>query len=71
MNNTENANNGMARLFTYIEQVRGENLAVFLVDAGDVIQGTIMTGDIANKAPENEHPVIAAMNFMGYDAGKP
>lgn len=67
-NNTETANNGMARLYTYIEQVRSENPNVFLVDAGDVIQGTIMTDIIANKAPENEHPVITAMNFMGYDA---
>ena len=66
--NAETANNGMARLYTYIEQVRSENPNVFLVDAGDDIQGTIMTDDIANKAPEKEHPVIAAMNFMGYDA---
>ena len=66
--NTESDNNGMARLYTYIEQVRSENPTVFLVDAGDDIQGTIMTDDIANKDPENEHPVIAAMNFMGYDA---
>lgn len=66
--NAESANNGMARLYTYIEQVRAENPVVFLVDGGDDIQGTIMTDDIANKAPENEHPVIAAMNFMGYDA---
>ena len=66
--NAETANNGMARLYTYIEQVRSENPNVFLVDAGDDIQGTIMTDDIANKVPEKEHPVIAAMNFMGYDA---
>jgi len=66
--NTESSNNGMARLYTYIQQVREENPIVFLVDAGDDIQGTIMTDDIANKAPENEHPVIAAMNFMGYDS---
>lgn len=66
--NTESSNNGMARLYTYIKQVREENPIVFLVDAGDDIQGTIMTDDIANKAPENEHPVIAAMNYMGFDA---
>ena len=66
--NTETPNTGMARLYTYIEQVRSENPIVFLVDAGDDIQGTIMTDDLANKVPEKEHPVIAAMNFMGYDA---
>lgn len=66
--NAESSNNGMARLYTYIRQVREENPIVFLVDAGDDIQGTIMTDDIANKQPDSEHPVIAAMNYMGYDA---
>ena len=64
----ETTNNGMARLYTYIQQVRSENPVVFLVDAGDDIQGTIMTDDIANKNPDQEHPVITAMNYMGYDA---
>ncbi len=65
---TETANNGMARLYTYIQQVREECPLVFLVDAGDGIQGTIMTDDIANREPDQPHPVIAAMNMMGYDA---
>ncbi|MCR4657477.1 MAG: 5'-nucleotidase C-terminal domain-containing protein [Lachnospiraceae bacterium] len=66
--NCETDNNGMARLYTYIEQVRKENPIVFLVDAGDDIQGTIMTDDIANKEPDSAHPVMAAMNYMGYDS---
>ncbi|MBQ9459410.1 MAG: 5'-nucleotidase C-terminal domain-containing protein [Oscillospiraceae bacterium] len=66
--NKETANNGMARLYTYIEQVRKENPNTVLVDGGDDIQGTILTDDLANKHPENEHPIIAAMNFMKYDA---
>ena len=64
----ETANNGMARLYTYIEGVRKENPDTLLIDAGDDIQGTIMTDDIYNKTPDEEHPVIAAMNYMGYDA---
>ena len=64
----ETANNGMARLYTYIESVRAENPNTILVDAGDDIQGTIMTDDIYNKTPEETHPVIYAMNYMGYDA---
>ena len=64
----ETTNNGMARLYTYIKQVREENPIVFLVDGGDDIQGTIMTDDIANKNPDEPHPVINAMNFMGYDS---
>ena len=63
----ETTNNGMARLYTYIKQVREENPIVFLVDAGDAIQGTIMTDDLANRNPEDEHPMITAMNYMNYD----
>lgn len=64
--NAFSTNNGMARLYTYIKKGREENPIVFLVDAGDEIQGTIMTDDIANKFPDQEHPVVAAMNYMGY-----
>ena len=66
--NAPTDNSGMSRLYTYIKEVREENPVVFLSDAGDAIQGTIMTDDIANKEPEKEHPVMAAMNYMGYDA---
>lgn len=61
-------NNGMSRLYTYIRQVREENPNTILIDAGDDIQGTIMTDDIYNKIPDEPHPIMAAMNFMGYDA---
>ena len=64
----ETSNTGMARLYTYIQQVREENPNTFLIDGGDDIQGTIMTDDVANKEPDQPHPVIAAMNVMGYDA---
>lgn len=66
--NAETANNGMPRLYTYIQQVREENPITFLVDGGDDIQGTILTDDLANKNPDEPHPVIAVMNYMGYDA---
>ncbi len=65
---TETDNSGMARLYTYIKKVRDENDVVFLVDGGDEIQGNVMTDDIANKTPDKEHPVMTAMNFMGYDS---
>ena len=45
----ETANNGMARVYTYVEEVRKENPNTILIDAGDDIQGTIMTDDIYNK----------------------
>ena len=65
---SETTNNGMARLYTYIQQVRTEDPNTILIDAGDDIQGTIMTDDLYNKTPEEPHPVITAMNYMGYDA---
>lgn len=64
----ETANNGMSRLYSYIQQVRAENPDTLLIDAGDDIQGTIMTDDLYNKTPDADHPVMAAMNYMGYDA---
>ena len=66
--NSETSNNGMARLYTYIQQVRAEDPDAILIDAGDDIQGTIMTDDLYNKTPQEPHPVITAMNYMGYDA---
>ena len=66
--NAESTNNGMARLYTYIQQVRAENPNTILIDAGDDIQGTIMTDDLYNKTPDQPHPVMTAMNYMGYDA---
>ncbi|HHT08383.1 MAG: bifunctional metallophosphatase/5'-nucleotidase [Christensenellales bacterium] len=66
--NKETANNGMARLYTYIKQVREENPNTILLDNGDTIQGTIMTDDLYNKTPDEPHPVMAAMNFMAFDA---
>lgn len=66
--NKETTNNGMARLYTYIQKVRDEEATVFLIDAGDDIQGTILTDDLANKNPADEHPVMSAMNYMGYDS---
>lgn len=66
--NAETDADGMARVYTYVQQVRAENPNTILTESGDFIQGTIMTDDLFNKFPEKEHPVIAAMNFMGYDA---
>ena len=66
--NAETDADGMARVYTYVQQVRAENPNTILTESGDFIQGTIMTDDLFNKFPEKEHPVVAAMNFMGYDA---
>jgi 2',3'-cyclic-nucleotide 2'-phosphodiesterase (5'-nucleotidase family) len=65
--NNKETKDGLARVYTYVQQVRAANPNTILVDAGDSIQGTIMTDDIYSKSNAN-HPVIAAMNAMGYDA---
>ncbi|MGD1818398.1 MAG: 5'-nucleotidase C-terminal domain-containing protein [Pleomorphochaeta sp.] len=67
-NDKETTNTGMARAYTYIKEVRKENPNnVILVDNGDTIQGNILTDDIYNKQ-DGPHPVIQAMNYMGYDS---
>lgn len=66
--NAESAADGMARIYSYVKEVREANANTILIDAGDFMQGTIMTDDLFNKYPEKEHPVISAMNLMGYDA---
>lgn len=63
----ESQKDGLARISTYVNQVREENPNTILVDTGDSIQGTIMTDDLYSKSAE-QHPVMAAMNYMKYDA---
>ena len=63
----ESSKDGLARVSTYVNQVRAENPNTILVDAGDTIQGTIMTDDLYSKDTAG-HPVPAALNYMKYDA---
>lgn len=63
----ESEKDGLARVSTYVNSVRAENPNTILVDAGDTIQGTIMTDDLYSKS-NPDHPVPAAMNYMKYDA---
>jgi 5''-nucleotidase/2'',3''-cyclic phosphodiesterase and related esterases len=65
--NNKETSDGLARVYTYVQQVRAQNPNTVLVDAGDSIQGTIMTDDLYSSS-NADHPVIAAMNAMGYDA---
>lgn len=59
---------GMAKVYSVVEKVRGENPNTLLIDNGDTIQGTILSDDLYNFNLELKHPVIDVMNFMGYDA---
>ena len=59
---------GLARTATLIAQARAEAKNCLLFDNGDFLQGTPL-GDLFATQPVDPHPVIAAMNALGYDAG--
>jgi 2',3'-cyclic-nucleotide 2'-phosphodiesterase (5'-nucleotidase family) len=59
---------GMNRIYSYIKQVKSENPNTLVVDNGDIIQGNTLTDEIYSNMKYEKHPVISAMNFMGYDA---
>ncbi len=63
---------GLARAATAIDSLRrlypGQ---VVVVDAGDLIQGDPFATYFAQVAPRDPHPVIDAMNLIGYDAATP
>ena len=61
---------GLSRVASRIAEARVEVPGLVLLDNGDFLQGSPM-GDYAAQAPQAEgraHPMIAAMNALGYDA---
>ena len=62
---------GMARLYTCIQKTRDENPVTFLINGGDELQGSMLTDRVAAADPDKPNPVIAAMNYMDYDAMVP
>jgi 2',3'-cyclic-nucleotide 2'-phosphodiesterase/3'-nucleotidase len=61
---------GLARTASLIEAIRAEAGNSLLVDNGDIIQGNPMGDYIAYEKglDGNVHPIIAAMNVLGYEA---
>lgn len=61
---------GLARTASLIEAIRAEAGNSLLVDNGDIIQGNPMGDYIAYEKglDGNVHPIIAAMNTLGYEA---
>lgn len=63
---------GLARTAALIAAVRAEAANSLLVDNGDFLQGNPMGDYIAYERgmkPGDLHPVVQAMNLLGYDAG--
>ncbi len=63
------ATGGLARTATLIAAARAEVEACLLLDNGDLLQGSPM-GDLEAtlNSTAQTHPMIAAMNALGYDA---
>lgn len=61
---------GLARTASIIEAIRAEAGNSLLIDNGDIIQGNPMGDYIAYEKglDGNVHPIIAAMNTLGYEA---
>ncbi|MFD0670705.1 bifunctional 2',3'-cyclic-nucleotide 2'-phosphodiesterase/3'-nucleotidase [Cohnella sp. GCM10027633] len=62
---------GLSRTASLVKEVRAKTPNTFLVDNGDLIQGTPLGTYVAKVAPlaaNDIHPVYKAMNLMGYDA---
>lgn len=63
---------GLARTGSLIERLRGAFPNCLLFDNGDFLQGNPLSDWIAHQsgfASGDLHPVIAAMNALGYDGG--
>lgn len=58
----------LARVATLVNRLRAREPNCLLFDNGDTLQGTPL-GDVAQEQGQTSpHPMIAAMNQMGYDA---
>lgn len=63
---------GLARTASIIDQIRAEARNSILIDNGDFLQGNPMGDYIAYERGMKAgdlHPVISAMNVLGYDGG--
>ncbi len=63
---------GLSRTASIIAEIRAEATNTLLVDNGDYFQGNPMGDFVAYSRGMHEgdlHPVMAAMNVLGYDAG--
>jgi 2',3'-cyclic-nucleotide 2'-phosphodiesterase/3'-nucleotidase len=63
---------GLARAATVVDSLRARYPGrVIVVDAGDLIEGEPFADYYARVAPRAPHPVVEAMNLIGYDVATP
>ncbi|MGP7819172.1 bifunctional metallophosphatase/5'-nucleotidase [Niallia sp. 01092] len=66
--NNEQANVGLAKVATLIEQERKKNKHTIVIDNGDLIQGTPLTYHYVHFLFEKKNPMIECLNMVQYDA---
>lgn len=65
----ERTNNGLAALVPLIDSVRAANpQRTVLVESGDLLQGNAMDFVHRDLLAREQHPLVHAMNLVGYDA---
>ncbi|HBF38353.1 MAG TPA: 2',3'-cyclic-nucleotide 2'-phosphodiesterase, partial [Firmicutes bacterium] len=62
------ANWGLAKVATYVSQVRAANPRTILIDNGDTIQGTPLSYYYDKIDTKSEYPLIKVMGALKYDA---
>lgn len=63
---------GLVRVAAVVDSLRKRYAGqLVVVDAGDLIQGDPFATFFATIAPRDPHPVLDAMNLVGYDAATP
>jgi len=58
---------GMAKICTYVNQVKAANPYTLVIDNGDTIQGTPVNYLYNVLHPTETNPMAVAMNYIGYD----
>ncbi len=59
---------GLAKIYTLVKKYRTEKRNVILLDSGDLLQGSPLVSHFNQYETDKPHPMILAMNYMGYDA---
>ncbi len=63
---------GLTRAVTVVDSLRQKYPGqVVMVDGGDALQGSVFAAYFGREVSRDPHPVIEAMNLLGYDAATP